>query len=125
MTAKNRERTSGNVMSVKRAHSEKFPMTPRRWFRFGLKTMLVVVTAFACWLGCSLHWMREREKGRQWLRAFGTDCGDTGTVTAPGLLWLLGEKGQNWFFVHSGAPKSEVDRLKTLFPETTFFGSGE
>lgn len=32
----------------------------RRWFRFGLRTMFVVVTVFACWLGYQLNWIRQR-----------------------------------------------------------------
>jgi hypothetical protein len=40
------------------------PMTTpkRRWFRFSLGTMFVVVTLFGCWLGWNLHLVREREK---------------------------------------------------------------
>jgi hypothetical protein len=34
----------------------------RRWFRFSLRTLFLVVTALACWLGYQLHWIRERHK---------------------------------------------------------------
>jgi hypothetical protein len=33
---------------------------PRRSFRFSLRTLFVVVTVFACWLGYQLNWIRER-----------------------------------------------------------------
>ena len=35
---------------------------PRRWFRFSLRTMLIVVTALACWLGWELHIVHERRR---------------------------------------------------------------
>ncbi len=34
----------------------------RRWPRFSLRTLFVVVTAFACWLGWNLHQVREHNR---------------------------------------------------------------
>ena len=39
----------------------------RRWFRFSLRTLFVVVTVFAIWLGYHVNWIQERRVGRQWL----------------------------------------------------------
>ena len=43
--------------------------TPRRWFKwswltFSLRSMFVVVTVFACWLGWELKFVRERKAWR-------------------------------------------------------------
>lgn len=32
----------------------------RRWFRFGLRTVFVVVTVFGCWLGWQIHVVNKR-----------------------------------------------------------------
>ena len=40
---------------------------PRRWFRFSLRTLFVVVTiacVFAGWIAYQLDWIRERHDGR-------------------------------------------------------------
>ncbi len=40
-------------------------MTPapnRRWFRYSLRTLFVVVTVFSAWLALGVHKVREREK---------------------------------------------------------------
>ena len=47
------------------------PPTRRRWFQFGLGTMLLLVTVFAVWLGWELSYIRER-------RAYAQGCADRG-----------------------------------------------
>ena len=38
-----------------------FINTPyRRWFRFSLRTMFVLVAVFGCWLGYEMNWIRQR-----------------------------------------------------------------
>jgi hypothetical protein len=37
------------------------PRRPRRWLRFSLRTLLVVMTVLAVWMGRQLSWVRERE----------------------------------------------------------------
>ncbi len=41
----------------------------RRWFRFRLRTMLVVVTIVCAWLGWSLRQLHQREIVRQFVLA--------------------------------------------------------
>jgi hypothetical protein len=36
------------------------PLPKRRWFAFSLRTLFVVVTLVACWLGYELNWIRQR-----------------------------------------------------------------
>ena len=65
----------------------------RSWFRFSLRTVFVVVTVFACWLGYELNWLRERhflvESGEA--AVYPTNKGTR--PRAPSLLWLFGEDG--------------------------------
>src|SRR5258708_10246160 len=83
------------------------PAPKRRWFRFSLRTMFVVVTLFGCWLAYSLNWIRQRHD-------FIADetsvrehhpTHDTWSATivgrgknppapwAPSMLWAFGEDG--------------------------------
>jgi hypothetical protein len=32
----------------------------RRWFQFTLRTLFVVVTVLACWLGYAVSWIKQR-----------------------------------------------------------------
>ena len=35
---------------------------PRRWFRFSLRTMFVLVTMACVWLGWQVKWLKDRER---------------------------------------------------------------
>jgi len=39
----------------------------RRWARFNLRGMLVVVTVLGVWLGRQVQWMRDRQEAREWI----------------------------------------------------------
>ena len=87
-------------------------MKPRRWFRFTLRTLFVVLTLFGVWLGVQVKWLRERHAFLQ--RAQGYSEWDDGlTNHAPGLLWIFGERG----VCSIGAPPSDSATLERLFPE--------
>jgi hypothetical protein len=43
---------------------EENPKPRRRWFRFSLRTMLVLVTLLCLYLGWAMNWKRQR---REWL----------------------------------------------------------
>jgi hypothetical protein len=114
-------------------------MTPapnRRWFRFSLRTLFVVVTILGCWLAYEFNWIRQRRavvaESPKWLAYEGEDIGPMAQPLAPGLLWLLGEKGYAGVnmvvivdelddtLVDSWPPddiKSELQRVEKLFPE--------
>ena len=85
----------------------------RRWFAFSLRTMFIVVTVlgiaagFGNWINNQRHWIRQRheflamglnesmtviDEGRS-LIDLNRFPGDGGFRRAPGVLWLLGEKG--------------------------------
>lgn len=38
------------------------PKRPRRWLRFSLRTLLILITIFAVWLGWKMHLRREQQR---------------------------------------------------------------
>ena len=102
---------------VSRLPLEAMHTTSRRWFRFSLRTALIVLTLaclVAAWVGHRLNWIRQRQEARATLvinAEFAT--------TAPGLLWLFGEKGEEIIFWDTQKlSESEADRIRKLFPES-------
>ena len=49
------------------------PTPKRRWFRFTLRTLFVVVTVCACWLGWQIHIVHERADALQRLKVMGCE----------------------------------------------------
>ena len=92
--------------------------TPPRRFRFGLRTLFVVVTVVAvgCWVANSLYWIRQRHEMLEVVAAMTYPSEDDPTMTAPGCLWLFGEKGVAVVFVFS-ADQNQMEQLSCLFPE--------
>jgi hypothetical protein len=106
------------------------PAPKRRWLRFSLRTMFVVVTVAACWIGYDLNWIRQRREAVQQTR-FSVDnidpaSGTAQEVRAPGLLWLFGEHGyavlsytippgHDWEL--SREQEAELQRVARLYPE--------
>lgn len=94
----------------------------RRLFRFGLRTLFVVVTALAIpigWVSYQLNWIRERhvalEKGEIQCRIAWSLL----PLDAPGMLWLFGEEGLTRGVYVVEVPEGEplLTRIRTLFPE--------
>jgi hypothetical protein len=89
----------------------------RRWLRFSLRTLFVLVTLSAVWAAYSAHWIRER---REFVRTLESDSWpftvarfDT-AVSAPALLWLLGEEGAETITL---AIEPDMALARRLFPE--------
>jgi hypothetical protein len=91
-------------------------MTPapnRRWLRFSLRSLFVAVTLLAMalgWRSYCLAWIQARRD--VFSVAPGTMVGST-TGTAPGLLWIWGERGYDRLRVRF---RGEVDE-QHLSPE--------
>src|SRR4051812_31586087 len=87
----------------------------RRWLRFSLRTMLVVLTAVCVWLAYSLDWIRQRHEAltSDGVKPFGGPFPDP---NPPVGLWLLGESGVNTIVMHQRSSLS-FDEVQRLFPE--------
>ena len=89
-------------------------MKLRRWFRFSLRTLFVVLTLVACavwyalgqsqWLRARRAFLNENERGLGY---------GTGATRAPGLLWAFGEEGITVMIVD----KHDKQLALKLFPE--------
>src|SRR5689334_2470292 len=112
------------------------PISPRRWFAFRLRTLLVVVAVAAIpmgWVGYSLNWIRERHEAIKALKG----CGRIATAgpvdedspdgifpdahqrrSAPAGLWLFGEQGLREIVDFDATPES-IEKYRRLFPEAT------
>ena len=85
--------------------------------RFSLRTLFVVLTVLCIWLGYSLNWIKERRE----LIGYPYPSNDTagpGAVQprAPGLLWILGERGVAVLLINADDKEFE-SRARRLFPE--------
>jgi protein-S-isoprenylcysteine O-methyltransferase Ste14 len=106
---------------------------PRRWFRFSLRTLFVVVTLVGLWLGYYLNWMQQRREARAWL-----DCqfigGSFGPIQSdpsafPWGLRLLSEERRSFILMRheptehdwKKRPPEEylrlMEKVRRLFPE--------
>jgi hypothetical protein len=109
----------------------------RRRLRFGLRTLLVVMTVVCCWLAWESNVVRERRATRQELSAKGfhfVAADEYATFLPPALpgggkprvakiprvrAWLGDEAIQEvWYYAHgTGGLEAELERLKRVFPE--------
>jgi hypothetical protein len=111
------------------------PSPKRRWFRWSLRTMFVVVTVFGCWLGWEFHFFRERQELRRWM-----DNGLHGgsitpefverrgarlarPVTIPIWRKWLGDEPVAVLFPPEGATPAQCERVVTYFPEATIINA--
>lgn len=113
------------------------PAPKRRWFRWSLRTLFVVVTLVCCWLGYAIPWIKQRHA---FLAQPGINIdnindsppatlnrwGNNWPVFAPGGLWLLGEHGfvSVWLPPNFWTPEREAEAAR-LFPEAVVFRVNE
>jgi hypothetical protein len=101
---------------------------PRRWFRFSLRTMFVVVTILAAvggWVASRLVWIRARDQllygqerwiGNSDVQRFSAGGYAGEQPDAPGMLWLFGDGGVGIISILDGT-NEDIQMAKTLFPE--------
>jgi len=112
----------------------------RRWLRFSVRTLLVAVTIFCVWLGWQVNWVRERRIARQrisfanqWIMRNGTTYHDgraLGFISfyvgmqrkAPWSLRIFGEQGETHWILDMPNEGSDIESIRTLFPEVTIVG---
>lgn len=99
--------------------------TPRPWFQFSLRTMLIVMVLVSAVFGYWVHWAKEWKRQR-WRAISSGDLYPAWkpkrSVAAPASLWLIGEKGYDELFVVPREPLSNeprVEEYRRLFPEAT------
>ena len=100
-----------------------------RYFRFRLRTLLVVVAILSpllAWTSYSLNWIRERRaalSGKE--RYHLLTVHDPPRTKAPGLLWIFGEEGVPTLPPQRfGYTEAQMRHLMELFPEARrSFGS--
>lgn len=108
---------------------------PRRWFRFSLRTMFIVVTALCCWLAWECRVVRQRQALLREIRGnfiFQVTTADARTVHLPPgapappaaripLLrkWLGDEAIQEISYARGFSDPSQADlaRIARIFPE--------
>lgn len=92
------------------------PDKPRRWFRFSLRTFLVLLTLFCVWLGVQVKWVRDRREALKWVHRSATPA-DFYTP-APWSIRLV-ERGVPSITVDPAVAQDteKVRKLKALFPE--------
>jgi hypothetical protein len=123
----------------------------RRWFRFTLRTLFVVVTVFGIWLGYELNWIRQRHAVLSGPHVVSYVSGVNGVspvqALAPWSLRLFGERGAYLVFLafvdderasHCASPIEnderlgqlnsielfELERVTQLFPEASVVTGG-
>jgi hypothetical protein len=95
----------------------------RRGLRFSLRTLFVVVTALACWLGWNLHQVRERDRMAAWIAAEGGSVTNGPSTrpwkTLPRSWSVLGAEPVSQI-VFGGSNRynlEDLHRAEALFPE--------
>jgi hypothetical protein len=101
----------------------------RRWFRFSLRTIFVVVTVFAVWLGWELKFIRDRKVFLKWVDetsgSYGTKSewairpNNPFSNTPDVAKWRrwLGDDATIAITLGPGYTKDEAARMWRLFPE--------
>ena len=87
----------------------------RRWFRFSLRTLFVVVTIVgvaACWVTYQLNWIRQRHAFLNSSDVLSEAPGFSNEPAIWPLSWF-GEPAPRKHFV----PFAKIERAQQLFPE--------
>lgn len=100
--------------------------TPRRWFRFSLRTLFVVVTVFAVWLGWELSFIKERKASIRLIRdKYGSvytssDLADrpvTDLVSIPFWRRMLGDEAVQMVRLTPAFSDNDLRNVQRIFPE--------
>ncbi len=89
--------------------------------RYGLRTLLIllaVTSVLLAWIGHSLRWIEQRNDWRDNPAHVGFACmseypGSDEPPTAPGGLWVFGEKGVGTIW----CLPAQLESVRRIFPE--------
>lgn len=87
--------------------------TRRRWYRFSLRTLLVVVTVMCVYLGWAINWKRQREA---FLMTGGVFDHSDSDFPAPILVRAVGAKGYHYPMLWKPSDL-QLQEARRLFPE--------
>jgi len=96
----------------------------RRWFRFSLRTLFVVVAvlaALAAWSGRTWNRVQERRMALVHYPIYSLAInGPSEPRPKPPLLWrLFGAKEVHVVYMRPTATDEEIEKVQVLFPEAT------
>lgn len=105
---------------------------PKRWFkwfgfRFSLRTLFVLVTIFAVWLGWQMHYIRQRQAWSDQHSDFVIFEDEIRSVDSDSrrlIPWwrsLLGDRAMAGLVFDRPSAKQDRDHALALFPEITIF----
>jgi len=90
------------------------PIKPsRRWFRFSLRTLLVLVTLVCIYLGWAMNWKKQREA---FMESLASRIYTNYAPPAPIWIRIVGAEGCA-FLAISETDESQRLKAKRLFPE--------
>ena len=106
-------------------------------FRFGLRTLFVLLKVFGLWLGVQVKWVSDRRAARQWIAEHQPEpeAAGAGGLSGPRYTWyeikpfplvlkVLGEQPVYTISVAVGPDDhKQVERLRKLFPEASVLRS--
>ena len=109
-------------------------MKPRRWFRFSLRTMFVLLTVFGVWLGWEYRVVAERNAVRRFIEDHGgafRTLDKNNPAYKPRLPWvrrLLGDEPAAAVLLPFDVANSQglyhhresMERAQSAFPEAEF-----
>lgn len=108
---------------------------PRRWFRFSLRSALLLVTLLCValgWLGVGIKWKRDRDEALRWVMNDGQGLYAPASIpekpdARPVILRLLRAQRVDAIALPRNTPERRIDELKGLFPdaEVRFGTAGE
>ncbi len=84
--------------------------------RFTLRALFVVMTLLCVWSAYSINWIRQRREAIAESGAVEIGNDPNSNQTAPGLLFLFGERGYDTLGIGVD-PMEHYTRLQSLFPE--------
>jgi hypothetical protein len=99
----------------------------RRWFRFSLRTLFVLVTILCLWLGYQVNWIWQRREFVRKLRDDSVKTGDRSARTetlqghdSPTIPWIrrvFGDQAYSILVLPKKYSPELIERANDLFPE--------
>jgi hypothetical protein len=98
----------------------------RRWLRFSLRTLFLLLTACCIWIGWNVHQVRERATMRQYILAQGGTISSGPPIkpwkTLPVMWSILGVQPVSSMILPAGMfPEEDRRSIDPFFPEAEIY----